>query len=315
MSRMVSVVIATRDRPDLLTQALASLARQTMKDFELIVADDGSEDADAVKDAAAAFGIRKLIRHDSPRGPGAARNAAIREAAGKYVAILDDDDIAREDRLEKQVAVLESRPDIGLTFSAVHWFRADGKPFAVFPGIVAAGQWQECPAWVFRLLYLESNKIPNTTVLARRELFESFQYPEWTRIGEDWFLFLQMAAKGVRMHAISECLVWIRRDSQVESLVQMMDEFWAAQERVLIEIRNWLTREGIREFDALHRRARANLLARRARRVSGWSGLGMAVAAVAQSPAAPDAWCAVRDIAARGIRKACRTVVRPVLGT
>lgn len=186
----VSVIVATRDRPELLRKAIESLQQQTWPDFEVVVVDDGSRVPQEVEAVIPADSRFRLLRLLEPAGPGAARNRGFEEARGGFVAILDDDDIATPERLERQAKVLLEDSSIGLTFSAVQWFRGEGEPTGVFPGALAGGRWPEDPGEVFQMLYLESNKIPNTTVMLRRELLSRFRYPEWTRIGEDWFLFL-----------------------------------------------------------------------------------------------------------------------------
>ncbi|GIU78028.1 MAG: hypothetical protein KatS3mg005_1266 [Bryobacteraceae bacterium] len=156
------------------------------------------------------------------------------------------------------------------------------------------------------MLYLESNKIPNTTVMLRRELLSRFRYPEWTRIGEDWFLFLQMAASGVRMKAIRDCLVWQRRDGQTRSLVQDLDYRLTSEFEVLRRIRLWLEKMGIREFDSLHRRALSNAYARQARMISRFRGLMLAMRGVGNDPLNRGAWSAAAEILGRAGRRVAR---------
>jgi GT2 family glycosyltransferase len=99
----VAVVVATRDRPARLAALLESLARQTFRDFEVVVVDDGSMASPAVPD-----GVR-LLRHDRPLGPSAARNAGWRAMTGEYVAFVDDDCVASPGWLGSLLAA--ARPD------------------------------------------------------------------------------------------------------------------------------------------------------------------------------------------------------------
>lgn len=252
----------------------------------------------------------RLLRLPSSRGPAGARNLGVEQARGQFIAVLDDDDIAVPERLERQARVLLEDSSIGLTFSAVQWFRGEGEPTGVFPGALAGGRWPEAPREVFRLLYLESNKIPNTTVMCRRELLSRFRYPEWTRIGEDWFLFLQMAASGVRMKALRECLVWVRREGQTRSPVQDHEYRLASEFEVLRRIRLWLEKMGIHEFDSLHRRALSNACARQARMISRFRGLGLAMRGIRTDPLNRGAWSAAAEILGRAGRRAWRRAGR-----
>jgi glycosyltransferase involved in cell wall biosynthesis len=99
---LVTVVIPTRDRPVMLRRAVESVVAQTHRPIELIIVDDGSihpARTRLVRDDLAMI----VIRHDRPRGPGAARNAAIAHASGEFVLFLDDDDYLLPDRLFRAV--------------------------------------------------------------------------------------------------------------------------------------------------------------------------------------------------------------------
>jgi glycosyltransferase involved in cell wall biosynthesis len=87
---LFTVVIPTYNRSDLLAAALDSVAAQTFRDFDAVVADDGSTD-----DTAAVAGRYPFARHvrQPNAGPGAARNLGVEHATGRYVAFLDSDDL------------------------------------------------------------------------------------------------------------------------------------------------------------------------------------------------------------------------------
>lgn len=93
-----SVIVPTRNRPDLLQRALLSISEQSFKDYEVLVVDDGSDPAPAasMKEMVARLGARfQLVRREpaaSRHGPNMARNEGIRRARGRFVAFLDDDD-------------------------------------------------------------------------------------------------------------------------------------------------------------------------------------------------------------------------------
>ena len=111
---LVSVVIPAYESPDYLNQAIRSVCDQTWTDYELIVVDDGSTD-----ECVARYELPKtarLIRHESNRGAGAARNTGIRAGKGDYVALLDHDDVWLPGKLEAQVAILEANPDASLAY-------------------------------------------------------------------------------------------------------------------------------------------------------------------------------------------------------
>ncbi|WP_343525983.1 glycosyltransferase [Sphingomonas sp.] len=111
---VVSVVIPAYNGEALIGETLASLATQTLVEWEALVVDDGSSD-----------GTRDVIRHWPDRrvrlienavnvGPVRTRNHGFAQARGRYLAGLDQDDLCRPERLARQVAYLEAHPDVVL---------------------------------------------------------------------------------------------------------------------------------------------------------------------------------------------------------
>lgn len=92
-------------------ESIESVLSQTFTDFELIIVDDGS--TDNTIDIIRSFEDKRirLLLNESNRGIGYTRNKALENSKGKYVAVLDSDDIAYPTRLEKQVHFLENNSD------------------------------------------------------------------------------------------------------------------------------------------------------------------------------------------------------------
>ena len=108
---LLSVVIPTRNRAQLLCEAVESALNQRHGQVEVIVVDDASSDntADVI---AARFGSRfQFVRHEERRGAGAARNTGIRIAHGHLVSFLDDDDLWLPGKLDAEISVLEQFPE------------------------------------------------------------------------------------------------------------------------------------------------------------------------------------------------------------
>ncbi|WP_375395448.1 glycosyltransferase family 2 protein [uncultured Sphingomonas sp.] len=110
----VSIVMAAYNGAALLPPTLASVSAQTLGDFELLVVDDRS--TDDTRDIVAAWPDARvrLIALSENGGPVNARNRAVAEARGRFIAGLDQDDLCRPDRLARQVAYLDAHPQIVL---------------------------------------------------------------------------------------------------------------------------------------------------------------------------------------------------------
>jgi glycosyltransferase involved in cell wall biosynthesis len=106
---VVSVVIPTYNRSDLLIETLQTVFAQTFRDFEVIVVNDGS--TDDTLERLLLFGERVRVISQQNAGIGAARNRGIAEASGRYVALLDHDDLWMPEKLASQVHFLETHPE------------------------------------------------------------------------------------------------------------------------------------------------------------------------------------------------------------
>lgn len=99
----LTVVIPTRDRHDLLPEALESALAQSMTDLEVVVVDDGSDPPVTLPHDPRV----RLVRLDVPRGNAAARNAGLEAAAGRWLTCLDDDDLLLPHHAETSLAAWE----------------------------------------------------------------------------------------------------------------------------------------------------------------------------------------------------------------
>ena len=120
---LVTVVIPTHNRFEMLEEALESLMRQTLSDWEAVVVDDGSSPAVAFDRLTARFGGRvRGLRHEVPRGGPAAKNSGVRSARGQFLAYLDDDDLYHPAYLASAVRALAAEPSVDVVFMDVSAF-------------------------------------------------------------------------------------------------------------------------------------------------------------------------------------------------
>jgi GT2 family glycosyltransferase len=123
----ISVLLPVRDAAPWLHASLASLWRQTFRDFEVVAVDDGSRDASgAILERAAAREPRLRVVHTAPLGVPAALNRALALARGSLIARQDADDLSRRRRLELQRAHLAAHPRVSVVGCRVRLFPRPG---------------------------------------------------------------------------------------------------------------------------------------------------------------------------------------------
>lgn len=123
---LVSVIIPTYNRPAYLREAIASVVKQTYRNIEIIVSDDcSSASPEAIVESFQDPRI-KFRRNATNLGIGLNATYAFKEAQGKYVASLNDDDMWNEDFLKKLVTHLDANPDLVLAFCDYHVMNSDG---------------------------------------------------------------------------------------------------------------------------------------------------------------------------------------------
>ena len=109
---LVSVIIPTYKRADMLTKAIDSAINQTYKNIEIIVIDDNDPSSKyrfETKKKLSSYiqsGVIRYIENEKNLGGAITRNRAVEQSKGEYIAFLDDDDIFFPTKIEKQVEVL-----------------------------------------------------------------------------------------------------------------------------------------------------------------------------------------------------------------
>jgi glycosyltransferase involved in cell wall biosynthesis len=204
----VSIILPTFERLQYLRPTVASIYRQTLQDWELIVADDGSDAETQAYLRTLEADSRVTLQWLTHTGnPAIVRNAALRVARGEYVAFLDSDDLWAPEKLSRQVAILRSRPMCGWCYTAVSHIDGSGQILTepVF------GPWLPCDGAVFERLVTGPVVIRTPSVLAVRELVARADgFDETIRCGEDYDLWLRLAlASDVAL--LDEPLVQVRR--------------------------------------------------------------------------------------------------------
>jgi glycosyltransferase involved in cell wall biosynthesis len=221
----VSVVIAAKDAGAFIADALRSALAQTMKDLEVIVVDDGSVDdtSDVVRACANGDPRVLLLRNDRSQGVSCARNRAIGQARGDWIAVLDADDEFMPDRLERMVGEATARDlDMLADNLALRDFatkssigRAYSADWMGRPGLLTFADLLERD-----MPGLEHKMFGCIKPLMRRSflLANGITYRDDVWCAEDFLLYAQTILKGARFGVMDEPLyIYAERSDSVSA--------------------------------------------------------------------------------------------------
>jgi Glycosyl transferase family 2 len=185
---LLTVVLATRDRPGLLTRAIPSVIAQRYEGWELIVVDDGEHpETQAVVES---IEDTRVSLADGPRrGLGAARNAGLDQARGEIVCCLDDDNVMHPGWLQAVAHVFSIRDEVDVAYGislAEHRIPDDLGEHGWWPSF-----WQL--PWARETLLREN--VTDAGSLAHRRSLGDARFDEDLGTGEDWDLLLRLTAE------------------------------------------------------------------------------------------------------------------------
>jgi glycosyltransferase involved in cell wall biosynthesis len=240
----VSVVIPTRNRPDLLTRALRSVWSQTFTDFEVIVVVDGPDEATCAMLAAETDHRLRVIVNDQPRTAAAARNVGVAHAKADWIAFLDDDDVWAADKLKRQLAAAGDDPSILVSCRS-----RIITPVAcyVWPSILFEG---ETPLdeylFVRRRAVSGDSFIQTSSHLVARSVALAWPFRTNTP-HDDWDFILRATKRGhVRIRMLEDVLVHVYMEEVRPSLSRAKG--WAASLQWLDHNRDLFTYRGYAGF-------------------------------------------------------------------
>jgi len=227
--------MAAHDAEQYVGAALASLERQTVNDLEVLVVDDGSADGTSgeVLRAMRRDGRIRLLRMDRNRGQPAALNAGMREARGRYLAVLDADDEATPDRLARQLAAFDRDPDLILVGGAVSTycdrFQQEGPTWRYAPD----------DASIRARTLFKSEFISGAMTFDRERLAEHrLRFDERLRVGADW----AMSALAMRVGRVANlpAAVMRYRIHPGQLTAGMTDDLASDGARIRARLLRWL---------------------------------------------------------------------------
>lgn len=185
---LISVIIPAYNAAKTIQETIESVLNQTFADWELLVINDGSQDA--TLEVVERIPDTRLNVFSYPNaGVSASRNRGLAEATGEFISFLDADDLWMPDKLEAQLQALQENPQATVAYSWTDYIDERGQ--FLYPGshITANGD-------VYTQLLLGDFLENGSNALIRREaLIEVGGFDESLFGPEDWDLFLRLAAK------------------------------------------------------------------------------------------------------------------------
>ena len=208
---LVSIILPTFGRLKYLRPAVNSVYHQSLQEWELVVADDGSDEETRAYLRMLEDDRRvKLVWLAHTGIPAVVRNAALREARGEYIAFLDSDDLWAARKLERQVEALRARVDCRWSYTAFLQVDASGNPLPE----EAERPWIPHEGDIFEQVVTGRAQIRTPTVLATRQLLsEAGGFDETLLSAEDYDLWLRLALHS-EVAIVNEPLVYVRRHEE-----------------------------------------------------------------------------------------------------
>ena len=215
MNALVSIITPSYNSAKFIAETIQSVQSQTYSNWEMIIVDDGSSDETENVVLSIIQKDKRIQFHKLSQnfGPGVARNFAIQQAKGNYIAFLDSDDLWKPEKLNKQLQFMEEE-NLPMTFSFYEQIDEQGNSLQkkiTSPLEVSYSQLFYCN-WIGNLTGIYSvdffGKIPISSIKKR----------------QDWILWLTLVKKINKVKPVPESLAYyrVRKDSVSSSKVKLI---------------------------------------------------------------------------------------------
>lgn len=212
MEKNYSVLMSVyfREKPEFLNKALKSIAEQTVHPSEIVMVCDG-ELTDELNEVLSIWekhfnGLMKIIRLPENRGLGAALNIGLSHCSCELVARMDTDDISMSDRIQRQLDVFESNPDISICSGTVQEFEVSPEE------VLSKRNLPEMNAQIVEFCK-KRNPFNHPCVMYRKSaVLKAGGYQSFYLL-EDYWLWIRMLSTGEKGYNIQDPLLWMRAGS------------------------------------------------------------------------------------------------------
>lgn len=206
----LSVIIPAYNAQDFIACTIESVLSQSFTDFELLIVDDGSQDAtrEVIRQYKTDARLR-LLEQSSNRGQPATRNHGIRQARGQYLAFLDADDISTPDRFEKQLQALKDNPALSGVGSLMSLIDHTGRIIRQIQD-----DYPRTPKQI-ACHVLANSPMAHPTVMIKTEAIRAFEYNESFRLAQDYELWSRMLPRHQFMNLQEPLTLYRQHTGQV----------------------------------------------------------------------------------------------------
>jgi glycosyltransferase involved in cell wall biosynthesis len=210
---LISVVMTSYNHERYVSQAIESILNQTFPDFELIIVDDASTDRS--REIIEAYKKRdfriRIVYHDSNKGISKTANDGFEIARGKFVALMNSDDLWTPEKLEKQICILQQNPDL-IVWSDASIIDANGNETGqLFTQMQKAIQRQKS-GFIFREL-IRSNFICGQSTIFETKIARQIKFDTRLSYANDYKFMIDIS-KHHHFYFIPEPLVKYRIHGQ-----------------------------------------------------------------------------------------------------
>lgn len=220
MGNAISVVIPVYNRKEPLLRAIDSVLQQTSPPEEIVVIDDCSPfciKAYLLEKGYLQNNTIKVLRNEINLGPAGSRNAGLAHAKGSLIAFLDSDDCWNKHKLERQLLLLNSNPDLDMVYCGSMWISSDGRINSSPHQLYRDNLWE--------ILVQGSWAPPNSSSVLMKKMalqrLSGFDPNLWH--GEDIDIWMRMAQENMKIDFCPECLSLCYFDSN-ERLTKHKDK-------------------------------------------------------------------------------------------
>lgn len=205
----ISIIMPVYNAEKYVAQAIDSVLKQTYKNWELWIIDDGSKDGSEriIQNKKCTDDRIRFVKNEQNMGVAKTRNRGVQLANGEWIAFLDSDDMWEEEKLEKQAVLLEKGKNVGIVYTGSAFVDENNKRAEYILNV---------PQMVSFQKLLKQNVISCSSVLVQKYYMQKYKMPDGD-LHEDYATWLRILKEGGMAYGIDEPLLIYRVSSQSKS--------------------------------------------------------------------------------------------------